>query len=326
MRSFPTVPYTSEIKVFADLLQSEKFFHLFAQELILKNLRDSSGTNAPIDIPEVITMMVAETPVQTLNLEFKTQMIMPFHLTFPKGAKYRLRVLDAAGVKVSARQVGAASFGTVPTEITTECDSEYSLEVLATATRAEPMGAKIKIQIERGPQEECQCQVDRPISDSCIIGKWEIVHPRVEDHLRRMLEMGPMTVERVESTGNFTVEITPEGRTIWTAAPWEVFIRTQQRGGEIMDMRTVNEGQFISKVSNGNGILCNSGLSTTMRATMYMTVRGQTQTKPTNPTVNGIPHRFTYKCDGDILDYMEAIGVGPGGSNMRFDYQLKRIR
>lgn len=327
MKSFPKEMYESEIKLFSGIRNVDLFFHQFAQEMYAKTLRDSSGVNAPIIPAEAKTFVVQQLPSQDVSLNIKTQTITPYKLVFPKGGKYRLNIPYYPGLTISARELGGESFGAFPTEVSTECDNEITLEVMATMTIDAPLNYEVKIRIERTPQEECACQVERPITDSCIIGKWEIVHPRVEDHLRRTLQMGPaMTIQKIESTGNFFVEITPDGKTIWSAEPWEVYLKVKQKDGTIMEMRTVNKGQLISKVSNGDGILCNAGLGSTMQATMYMTVRGQTHQMPTNPTVNGIPYRFTYKCNGDILDYMEAIGVGPGGTNMRFDYQLKRIQ
>lgn len=213
----------------------------------------------------------------------------------------------------------------MPLELKSDCKEDTVLEFLLTSVDSQETASRLKLEIERDDHEECDCDVNAGISDSCLFGKWELVHSTVESLLTKWMSMGPGQLLSVKSSGLQTVEVTRDGKFLTTAAPWEVEAKRKQTDGDVIEFKTTNVGQYISKVGAGKGILCSETISSTMTAQMTITKRGRSQTIPTNATSNGLPFYMTYECEGDRLIYKEAFGVGPGGSNMTFNYEWKRI-
>ncbi len=326
MNQMPTAPYDSEGKAFARIPDLMNQFHSFAEDVILGKLIDSSVRAATLPSPHFEVINISMEPQQAVHLEVKDQKIFSYRLVLPKGGTYKLRLDDDSSVMVSFRNLSEAAFKKLPSEIKSNCDEETKVEILITSVSGDSTSKEFKLEIDRDVLEECQCQVDNGITDSCLFGKWELVHPTVEAFLRRIMEAGPSRIESIKSEGLYTTEFTNQSEALMTASPWDVTMKLKQSDGEVTEAKTSNLGTYLSKVGNGKGVLCSRTISSTMSAMLTMTSRGRSQTIPTPSTSKGLPFYLTYECFGDRLIYHEAFGVGPGGTNMTFDYEFKRMR
>ncbi len=326
MSAMPSTAYDSEVKIFARGPSFQPMFHAFAEDVILGKLVDMSGAAARLPRPNFQEKEVTFDQKQEFTFEVKTQKVFSYRLKFPKAGFYKFKIQDKPNISVSVRNLRDNQFSKFFDEMKSDCNQETVLEFLFTRINGDVTSENIKLEIERDDHEECECDVNEGIVDSCVFGKWEIVNPTVEAFLSNLLRMGPGQLLSVKSSGIYTVEFSRQSEAITTAAPWDIKIERKQTDGDIIKVDYKNVGQYVSKVGASKGILCAQEVSSAMSSQMTFTVRGRSQTMPSESAIKGLPFYMTYECEGDRLIYKDAIGVGPGGSNMTFNYEWKRIQ
>lgn len=322
MLRFPTTSGSSEAETAMRIPDVANKFHKYAEELTAENLKDSSGVTAPLTvIPTPIEVTNAVT--QTISLEHSDFTVKPYRLIFPAGGKYTLSLTVSSPTKVTMRKVEETEFRPVLSEITTDCDQDRKYDIVMTSVNSIPSGYTATLTIERQDNEACECDVNKLPKDSCLVGAWVLDNSSLDSFMRRTL--GSMPNSRYEgSSGVYAAEFLASGEVVFKVQDFKTNVSLNHGAGRGSMVQTTN-GTAVSRYSTGNHKICAQPQNNGLASETVVTVGGRTMRQRSTPPFDMATRSFTYACEGDTLVYKEAKGVGPGGSDMTFDFVFKRL-
>jgi hypothetical protein len=213
MGSMPTTDMADAATYAMRLPRVSEALHEYAQNLAEGRLQDSSGHSALLRATKE-EIAVPSSASSSHNLSVMSFAVGAYRLILPKGGRYRFTLNRPAGLKVSAKKAEDIAYGEFPTEMTTTCDADRKLDVVATHAGAPVALNALRVDVVREANEECGCGTLPPPSDSCLYGKWELDHSSVRQFMERLLPR-PQGQFR-DSTGRFQVEFLENGELIWT--------------------------------------------------------------------------------------------------------------
>jgi hypothetical protein len=85
-------------------------------------------------------------------------------------------------------------------------------------------------------------------------------------------------------------------------------------------------GQVNSCYTGGSGEITSQGVSATGTTLVEVRMPGGIHQRREEVLPGGIGRGFTYTCSGDTFTYNTGRGVGPDGSDVRWDIVFHRIR
>lgn len=299
-------------------------FHKYAEELVAQTLRDSSGAMAPLRVePTVIDLTNAVR--QEVRLSYTDFTVQPTRLSFKAGYRYRLTLNLPGQAKVTMKKAEETHFLPFMNEVVSTCDEDRKYDVVITSVNPSIAMNTATLVVESEQLEECACDVEKPPKDACLFGTWELDISTMEAFMRRMMEVIPGT--RVQgASGSYRVTFLEPGEALFKPEELTSLVHMERPSGEVTVMKSIMNGTAQTQYSTGQSMICSRSVANHLNQRTIITSGGRTQEQNMTPPFEIGTYHFTYACEGDQLIYKEALGVGPGGSNIRFDYVFRRIR
>jgi len=320
----PTTAGASQEQALAAVSEVGQKFHRFAEEMVTASLIDSDGREAPlapVEPASALTITTAEHQEHEHSVIPFT--IFPIRLNVPMKGRYRLSIRLPEGARASFKHADESEWRPLPPTLETPCDLDERYDLLITSSRPEMTFQTARLTVDREEKMDCPCDVAARPTHACLFGTWTLDHESVRQFVERT--MGPRTTF-LGSEGDVRMTFTPDGEVRWNVSGWTIRAILQM-GRKQAKWTSVSNGLVRSQYSNqGTGTVCSATQETTLSTMATIEMDGHVITQPNPAPVDGLGRLFTYECSGDQLIYREAIGVGPGGSNMRFDYVLHRAR
>lgn len=310
----------------------EDLFHSYAKDMTAHTLRDSGGHVGAT--PEVrattLASLTEDEGSQERQLQIFPGTIMPYRLSFPKKGNYRLQWVLPEGARGSYRRVGESNWRPLPEIFETGCENDEVLEILVSLHHSSIGAETAFVYAERAEKDEaCPCDFNQRPNHSCLYGTWEVDSESVLNFMRRLMPPEIFTME--SATGSFKVRFTRDGEVNWIMENWVIRMRMKLPGrrGEVQwaQVTSTTNGENTGRYSNqGRTRMCaggNSSTVVTMQEIQYPD--GRVIRQPAPPILPEAGRMFTYECQGDQLLYKEALGAGPNGSDLKYDYLFRRL-
>lgn len=322
MRAFPTSALGDEAQLAARIPQIADKFHKYAEELTAGTLRDSSGAIAPLRAnPTVIELSNAVR--QEVRLSYTDFTVQPTRITFPAGYRYRLTLNLPGPTKVTMKKAEETHFLPFMDMVVSSCDEDRKFDIVMTSVNPLIAMNTATVIVEREQLEECACDVNKPPKDECLVGTWELDLTTMEAFLRRTIGSIPGTEVR-GAAGSYRATFLESGEAYFKPEELTTLVH-MQRAEDVTIIKNIINGSAQSQYSTGEGMICSRPIANNLSQRMIVTSDGRTHEQMITPPFEMGTYHFTYGCEGDTLIYKEALGVGPSGSNMTFDYVFRRI-
>lgn len=322
IRRFPTTATGDEAQVVARIPNIAMTFHKYAEELAAENLRDSSGAVAPLRANKTIQELTTAAH-QEISVPYSDFTVQPVQLVFKAGRRYQLTLNLPAPTKVTMKKAEEVNFLPFMTVVTTPCEEDRKYDVVMTSVNPSLTAYTATIAIDSEQSPECACDVNKPPQDQCLAGSWTLDLSTMQAFMRRMMEGIPGT-QVGEVSGLYDVTFLATGEAYFKPQELTSYVYLHREDGTT-EMKSVMNGHAQTQYSTGQNMICSRSVLNNLNQRMTVTSNGNTQTTDISPPFEIGTYHFTYACEGDTLIYKEALGVGPHGSNITFDYVFRRI-
>ena len=296
--------------------------HKYAQQITLKEVRDSSGAWSPYDMSfEAISL--ADTETQSVRLFHADMTVGAYEITIPKGGKWTLRFNHPGETKISTKKLEDSSYSAMvgPIEITSECSSERKIQVvITTASDTQAINTTLLNVIkEENPACGCLGEATEPQVDKCLVGTWNLDHSSVEQFWRRT-NQNPM-VQFNGSTGGFSVSFNEDNIGTWYANNWNVSALGNMGEGMVMSVDRLTNGTSQFKYSANGTSACSKQINSSLTAKIIMAMNGQVISSNDEPPLNMSTGNFTYSCNERQFIFKN---FSINGISMDMDYVFNR--
>lgn len=328
MGQMPAGASPSQQSALAGISGIEVKLHKFAQEIVSATLRDSSGREAPLapldpqatyEVPASNDTWRREIPVSPFTISY-------FKIHLPEKARLTFRLENAEHSKVSIKHQDESEWRNLPTEVETPCDLDETYDLVITNTHPSSALESIVLVIDQEEKQDCPCNVDSRPRDECLYGTWDVDMSTVRAFYERMMNgAGGVTIQ--EFTGAMEVTFNRDGTGQLTNSNWKVRMEMDSGRNIITMINEIWGSTTWRYTTQGRGNICSQEVTNNLDGKATVIIDGNTMSVPMDRRVfsgASIGQLFTYECSGNQLLYKEAIGAGPGGTNLQMNYLFYR--
>lgn len=324
MNQMPTAAGEAPATTVLNLPRFSEALHKYAQQITLKKVQDSSGAMSPYDMP-FEQKILADSSHQEVNLFHSDLTVGAYSIRIPKAGKWTIRFNHPANTKISMKKAEESEYSAVtgPVVITSECDSERTIQIVITTASDQQAMNTTKLIVDKNPNPDCDClgnSSSDPQIDQCLIGTWNLNHTSVAQFWNRM-NNNPR-VRFNGSTGGFRVNFNEAGVGTWLANNWTVAAQGDMDQGMIMSLERITNGTSTFKYSANGQMACSQQSSSNLNAKVIITINGQAVSTTDEPPMDLSKGNFTYSCNANqfIFKYFTI-----GGTTMDIEYVFNRL-
>lgn len=296
--------------------------HKYAQQITMKKIRDSSGEWSPYDMP-FEQKSLADTAHQEVRLTHADMTVGAYEIKIPKGGKWTLHFTAPDKTKISMKKVEDSVYAEVldrPVVITSECESERTVQVVLTTSSDALAGNTTILTVDKESNPACDCLGTGipPQVDKCLIGTWSLDHTTVEQLFNRT---NPNPIVRFRgSSGGFSVNFDESNIGTWNANSWNV-AASASTAEMNMSLERITNGTSRFRYSANGTKACSKQVSSSLTAKVIMSMDGQVISTSDDPPINFSTGIFTYSCN-ERQFILKEFSID--GRTMLIDYIFNR--
>ena len=322
MDLMPTAPGEASATTVLSLPRFSEALHKYAQQITLKQVRDSSGAVSPY-VMSFEQKILQDTNRQEIRLAHNDMTVGAYEIKIPKGGKWTLRFTSPDKTKISMKKPEDLAYTVVdrPVVVTSECSSERTIQVILT-TASDSLNANttvLSVAKEINPACECLGAEAPPQIDQCLIGTWNIDHSSIEQFWRRT-NQNPM-VQFKESVGEFSVNFNKENIGTWSSSSWSISASGDVGEGMSLNVERITNGVSRFRYSANGTKSCSKQVSSTLSGKTIMSMNGQVISTNDEPPMDMSTGVFTYSCNERQFIFKEFT---INGNTMLMDYVFNR--